>query len=40
VFVVAAIMKLVASLAALVVLKPLRAAHYALVTGKGRYQKH
>jgi OFA family oxalate/formate antiporter-like MFS transporter len=35
VFVVAAIMNLVASLAALVVLKPLRAAHYASVTRKG-----
>jgi OFA family oxalate/formate antiporter-like MFS transporter len=35
VFVVAAIMNLVASLAALVVLKPLRAAHYVSITAKG-----
>jgi OFA family oxalate/formate antiporter-like MFS transporter len=34
VFIVAAIMNLVASLAALIVLKPLRAAHYASITAK------
>jgi OFA family oxalate/formate antiporter-like MFS transporter len=39
VFVAAAAMNLVASLAALVVLKPLRAAHYASVTGKGAIQE-
>jgi MFS transporter, OFA family, oxalate/formate antiporter len=39
VFIVAAIMNLVASLAALIVLKPLRAAHYASITAKHRAAK-